>query len=181
MTLKLLSATSTAQLLSRSFTPTNLAKLPVEFTSWIVVLARSRNCKRLCCCLITKSIDALNWQLTSRSVPAWRWWYTGPVVVGNVGDNSVGHLKHNSSLTPHASAICVGLLGDSRHLMTGRLATHPSNTTVERYTRWLHSAASTRWHEVIHTGTTDEVHDSDGQRTQTCQSNYNAILTNNIT
>jgi len=58
----------------------------------------------------------------------------GPVVVGNVGDNNVSmHLKHNSWPTPHPSVklICVELLRGSRQPMTDRLATHPSNTTVE--------------------------------------------------
>jgi len=36
--------------------------------------------------------------------------------------------------TPHPSVICVELLGgSSRQPMTGRLATHPSNTTVKKY------------------------------------------------
>ena len=33
--------------------------------------------------------------------------------------------------TPHPSVVCVELLGNSRQPMTGRLATHPINTTVE--------------------------------------------------
>jgi len=68
-----------------------------------------------------------------RFVPAWRWWFIGLVVVGNVADNSVRHLKHNSWLTtPHPSVICVELLGHSRQPMTGRLATRPNNTEVKR-------------------------------------------------
>jgi len=68
-----------------------------------------------------------------RFVPAWRWWYIGLVVVGNVADNSVRHLKHNSWLTtPHPSVICVELLGHSLQPMTGRLATRPNNTKVKR-------------------------------------------------
>ena len=58
--------------------------------------------------------------------------HNGTVVVGNVGDNSVMHLKHNSWLTPHSSATCVEMLGLSRQPMTDRLATHPRNTTVKR-------------------------------------------------
>jgi len=58
--------------------------------------------------------------------------YIGPVVAGNVvTDNSVRHLKHNSWPTPHPSVIGVELLGGSRQPMAGRLATHPSNTTVK--------------------------------------------------
>ena len=59
-------------------------------------------------------------------------WYIRPVVDGNVGDYSVGsyRLKHNSWPTPHPSVICVELLGGIRQPMTGRFATHPSNTTV---------------------------------------------------
>jgi len=71
--------------------------------------------------------------MSLRFVPAWRWWYIGLVVVGNVADNSVRHLKHNSWLTtPHPSVICVELLGHSRQPMTGRLATRPNNTEVKR-------------------------------------------------
>jgi len=43
------------------------------------------------------------------------------------------HLKHNSWPTPHPSVICVELLGGSRQPVTGRLATHPSNTPVKIY------------------------------------------------
>jgi len=51
--------------------------------------------------------------------------------VGNVGDNSVRHLKHKCWPSTHPSVICVELLGgDSRQPMTGRLATHHSSTTV---------------------------------------------------
>ena len=31
-----------------------------------------------------------------RSTPAWRWWHIGPVIVGNVGDNSVSNRLHVS-------------------------------------------------------------------------------------
>jgi len=72
------------------------------------------------------------------SVPARRWWYIGSVVVGNVGDkcqqlspaciwNTTAGWRH-----PHPSVICVELLGGSRQPMTGRLATHPSNTRPKR-------------------------------------------------
>jgi len=44
-------------------------------------------------------------------------------LVGNVADNSVSRLKHNSGLTPHPSVIWVELLGQSYQPMTGRLAT----------------------------------------------------------
>ena len=50
--------------------------------------------------------------------------------MGNVGDNSVRHLKYNS--WPAPSVVCMELLGQSRQPVTGRLATHPSNTTVKR-------------------------------------------------
>jgi len=50
------------------------------------------------------------------------------------------HLKHNSCHMsrwpwpmPHPSAICVELPCGSRQPMTGRLATHPSNTLVKIY------------------------------------------------
>ena len=74
-----------------------------------------------------------------RFTPAWRWWYTGSVVVDNVGDKQCQQLSsihtHNSCrmsrwTTPHPSVICVELLWGSRQPLTGRLATHPSNTTV---------------------------------------------------
>ena len=60
-------------------------------------------------------------------MPAWRWWYVGPVVVGNVGDNSASSYrlhasqKHNSWPTPHPSVICMELLRGSRQPMTGPL------------------------------------------------------------
>jgi len=76
-----------------------------------------------------------------RSVPAWRWWYIGPVVMSNVGDNSVSSCRLHASETQQLSYIpmadvtpsvfCVELLWSSRQPMTGRLATHPSNTTVK--------------------------------------------------
>ena len=71
-----------------------------------------------------------------RFTPAWRWWYTGPVVVGNVGDNSLSsYLVHASETQQLADAIsfvvCVELVCGSRQPMTGRLETHPSNTTVK--------------------------------------------------
>jgi len=78
---------------------------------------------------------------TSRHVAsmAWRWWYIGPVAVGNVGDNSLScyrlHASETQQLshvpTADATPICVELLGHSRQPMTGRLATHPSNTSVK--------------------------------------------------
>jgi len=46
------------------------------------------------------------------------------------------HLKHNSCrmwLTPHPSVICEELLGHGRQSLTGRLATHSSNTAWLRY------------------------------------------------
>jgi len=63
---------------------------------------------------------------------------TGPVVVGNVGDNSVGSYRLRAPETqqlavPHSSVICVKLLGDCRQPVTGRLATLHSNTPVKRY------------------------------------------------
>jgi len=63
-----------------------------------------------------------------RSVPAWRWRYIEPVVVGK--RNSC-HVFRWLCPTPHPSVVCVELLGSSRQPMTGRLATHPSNTTVK--------------------------------------------------
>ena len=76
------------------------------------------------------------------SVPAWRWWYIGPVVVGNVGDNSASSYRVHASETQQLSYVpmvdatpictCVELLGQSRQPMTGRLATHPSNAAVNR-------------------------------------------------
>jgi len=44
--------------------------------------------------------------------------------VGNVGDNSV------SSYRVHVAETHVELLGNSRQTMTGRLATHTSNTLL---------------------------------------------------
>jgi len=44
-----------------------------------------------------------------RCVPAWRWWYIGPVVVGNVGDNSVSSYRLHVSETQQladATSIC---------------------------------------------------------------------------
>jgi len=44
-----------------------------------------------------------------RCVPAWRWWYIGPVVVGNVGDNSVSSYRLHVSETQQladATPIC---------------------------------------------------------------------------
>jgi len=62
--------------------------------------------------------------------------------VGNVGDNSVESYSLHASETQQLSyvpmddatpiVICVELLGGSRQPMTGRLATHPSNTTLKR-------------------------------------------------
>ena len=70
-----------------------------------------------------------------------RWRYIGQVVVSNVGDNSVsGYCLHayetqQLSYVPMADATpicyCVELLGSSRQPITGRLATHLSNTTVK--------------------------------------------------
>jgi len=40
-----------------------------------------------------------------RSVPAWRWWYSGPVVVGNVGDNSVSSYRLYASETQQLSYV----------------------------------------------------------------------------
>jgi len=43
------------------------------------------------------------------------------------------HVKHNSCHmwpTPRPSVVCAELLGHSRQPITGRLATHPSNTAV---------------------------------------------------
>ena len=66
-----------------------------------------------------------------RSVPAWHWWYIGPIVVGNVGDTGVSSYRLLASETPHPSVICVELLWGSRHPVTGRLAIHSNNTTVK--------------------------------------------------
>jgi len=52
----------------------------------------------------------------------------GPVVVGNDGDNNVRHLADTTPIC----YLC-GVARDSRQPMTGRLATHPSNTTVKIY------------------------------------------------
>ena len=38
-----------------------------------------------------------------RSVPAWRWWYIGPVIMGNVGDNSVSSYRLHASETQQLS------------------------------------------------------------------------------
>jgi len=70
-------------------------------------------------------------------VPAWRWWYIRPVVVGNVGDNSVSSYRLHASETQQltdAMPICYmyGVARCSRQPMTGWLATHPCNTTVKR-------------------------------------------------
>jgi len=54
----------------------------------------------------------------------------GPVVVGNVGDNSVSSYRQHAPETQQladATPIC-NLCGVA---MTGRLATHPGNTTVK--------------------------------------------------
>ena len=72
-----------------------------------------------------------------RSVPARRWWYIGPVVVGNVDDNSVRSYRLHASETQQlvdATRMCClgGVARGSRQPMTGRLATHPSNTMVKR-------------------------------------------------
>ena len=44
-----------------------------------------------------------------RTLPAWSWWYIGPVVVGNVGDNSVSGYRLHASETEQwddATHIC---------------------------------------------------------------------------
>ena len=61
--------------------------------------------------------------------------------MGNVGDNNVSSYRLHASETeqlsyvPMADAtrsvICVELLGGDRQPMTGRLATHPNNTTAD--------------------------------------------------
>ena len=56
--------------------------------------------------------------------------------MGNVGDNTVSSYRLHASETQQLadpSVRTVELLGDSRQPITGRLATHPSNTTVKRY------------------------------------------------
>ena len=66
-----------------------------------------------------------------KNVTAQRWRYIGPVVEGNVGDNSVSSYRLRASETQqlscvpmaYATPICY-LYGVAR----GRLATHPSNT-----------------------------------------------------
>jgi len=59
--------------------------------------------------------DLKTYALTSKnstllcSVPTWCWWYIGPVVVGNVGDNSVSSCRQDASETQQladASPIC---------------------------------------------------------------------------
>ena len=60
-----------------------------------------------------------------RSKPPWHWWYIGPVVMGNVGDNSVDSYHLHASETQQladTTPVCY-LCGVSRQPMTGRLAT----------------------------------------------------------
>ena len=80
------------------------------------------------------SVFTLQAATSLRSVPARRrsswimYVITMSVVIACV------HLKHNSCHTwPVADTkpICVELLGHSRQTVTGRLATHPSNTAVK--------------------------------------------------
>jgi len=75
-------------------------------------------------------------------VAAWQWWYRpiGPVVVGNLGVNIVSSYRLHApetqqlsyvSMAVDATPICYlcGVARGSRQPMTGRLATHPCNTT----------------------------------------------------
>ena len=75
-------------------------------------------------------------------VTVWCWWHVGPVVVGNVGDKSASSYRLHASETQQLSCVpmavadatptCMELLGGNRQPVTGRLATHPSNTPVMR-------------------------------------------------
>jgi len=70
----------------------------------------------------------------SGGVLAWLSVYR-PVVVGNVGDNSVSSYRLHVSETQQlasAAPICqlCGVVRGSRQPVTGRLATHPNNTAV---------------------------------------------------
>jgi len=77
-----------------------------------------------------------------RSVPAWRLWlaYIGPVVVGNIGDNSVSSYRLHVSETQQLSYVqtadatpcrLCGVARISRQPMTGRHAIHPTTTKLQ--------------------------------------------------
>jgi len=92
----------------------------------------------LCSALWCRQIS--NKQNTSRCVPAWRWWCIGPVVVGNVGDNSVSSCRLHASETQQladATPICY-LCGVARRQPStndGPTCNNPSNTAVKRLTK----------------------------------------------
>ena len=98
-------------------------------------------------CVTTDIVTKPQAATSLRSVPAWRWWYVGPVVVGNVGGNSVSNYRLHASKTqqlsyvrwptPHPSVIglCVDFLSGRRQPMTGRLLTHRATQRL-KYRLW---------------------------------------------
>ena len=98
-------------------------------------------------CVTTDIVTKPQAATSLRSVPAWRWWYVGPVVVGNVGGNSVSNYRLHASKTqqlsyvrwptPHPSVIglCVDFLSGRRQPMTGRLLTHRATQRL-KYRSW---------------------------------------------
>ena len=61
------------------------------------------------------------------SMPAWCWWYMEPVIIGNYTWNTTAVVA--DTIIADTTPVCC-LCGDSHHPITGRLATHPSNTAV---------------------------------------------------
>ena len=76
-----------------------------------------------------------------------------PVVVGNVGDNSVSSYRLHASETQQlasAAPICqlCGVARGSRQPVTGRLATHPNNTAVNTEILYIACCSSVGWEDT---------------------------------